>query len=105
VTHDELKALAKELAQAESVPPLDECYGISRVIVPTQAWLTAKALACFYIGGGWNSDFTDCPRDRPVMLLWWTGDKVAQTAYQRYFEDYCPSHWMEFTPPHEGTHT
>ena len=42
----ELRAAAIEVVRAESIPPLDQCHGMSVLCVPVQAWLSAKAVAC-----------------------------------------------------------
>mgnify|MGYP000007450055 CR=1 FL=1 len=50
---EEYRAAAMEVVNAVTVPPLEQCYGVDPV-VPIQAWLSAKAVACGYLA---DADF------------------------------------------------
>jgi hypothetical protein len=46
---EDFRKAALEIVNTESNPPLDECYGVDAVVIPTQSWLSAKAVACMYL--------------------------------------------------------
>lgn len=46
----EIRAAALEVVHAETTPPLEACFGVDPV-VPIRAWLSAKAVACFWLAG------------------------------------------------------